>query len=285
MKVGIITTKEAPSLKILREELELRGHEMFLLSDLRIDTLEYHRGLIDTLDVIYYWCGMSFFERFVIHKEISALSKAVFLDSAIFENTLIGNKIYQSYIVSATEIRVPETISVRGCKHEDIVKKIGLPYVIKKTEDSLRGSGVCLVKGVEDFERFTAVHNKKDEILSQELIPYDEDYRVYVVGGNAVCAYRRVPVQGEFRANIALGGHGEKINDEKLLISLYKTAEQITQMFNGADIVGVDIVRHKDTKELFFIEINLGPGIKEPKKVTGINIAGLIVDYFEEKSI
>ena len=122
---------------------------------------------------------------------------------------------------------------------------------------------------------------KNEEVLYQEHVPNDGDFRVHVIGGRAVCAYKRTPAKDNFKANVAQGGAMEKVEDQELLSRLYDLSEKVAKSFNGADIVGVDLIQNKKTGSLYFIEINYIPGIKKVKEVTGVDVVEYMVDYFE----
>ena len=132
----------------------------------------------------------------------------------------------------------------------------------------------------EDFEE-ARENLKGDELLYQKFIPNDGDFRIHVIGGKSVCAYKRIPEGNNFRANVSLGGSMEKIKDKDFLSKIFKISEKVSQSFEGAEVIGVDLIKHNETGEIYFIETNELPGIKKVHDTTGVNIADKMVDYFE----
>ena len=49
------------------------------------------------------------------------------------------------------------------------------------------------------------------------------------------------------------------------------------------DIAGVDIIRHRETGELYFIEANVNPGWKGLDEALGCNTSAHIADWFLEQ--
>ena len=119
------------------------------------------------------------------------------------------------------------------------------------------------------------------ELLYQQFIPNDGDFRIHVVGGKAVCAYKRVPLGDSFKANVSQGGSMEKVTDAALLQQIFLMAEKVAASFIGCEIVGVDLMQDKNTGDLYFIETNEIPGTKQVKEVTGVDISDVMAEYFE----
>ena len=96
-------------------------------------------------------------------------------------------------------------------------------------------------------------------VYFQEFIPNDGyDFRLEIVGDKAIAMVRFVR-KNDFRAS---GGHMDYFNHELI------TKEVINFGFEIADKLGtqscaLDIVRHKETKELFLIEISYCYGVDQ----------------------
>jgi glutamate---[amino group carrier protein] ligase len=85
---------------------------------------------------------------------------------------------------------------------------------------------------------------RKQGVLVQELVPpLGHDLRIVVAAGEVVGAVRRVAADGEWRTNIALGGHREPVMApplaaRELALAAARAAE--------ADLVGVDLLPTED---------------------------------------
>jgi ribosomal protein S6--L-glutamate ligase len=153
----------------------------------------------------------------------------------------------------------------------------GAPLVIKLIEGT-QGIGVVLAEThtsaksmIEAFRGLSA------HILVQEFIKeaQGEDIRAFVVGGNVIAAMRRKAAKGEFRANIHRGGKSEKIDltDEEIDTAL-KACRAV-----GLNVAGVDMLRSNTGPKV--LEINSSPGLQGIEGATGINVAGLVIEYLE----
>jgi RimK family alpha-L-glutamate ligase len=75
--------------------------------------------------------------------------------------------------------------------------------------------------------------------LVQELVPPSGyDLRVLVAGGRVVGAIRRIAAPGEWRTNIALGGHRERVEPPADACALALACAAVA----GTDLVGVDLL-------------------------------------------
>jgi ribosomal protein S6--L-glutamate ligase len=153
----------------------------------------------------------------------------------------------------------------------------GAPLVIKLIEGT-QGIGVVLAEThtsaksmIEAFRGLSA------HILVQEFIKESqgEDIRAFVVGGKVVAAMRRKAAQGEFRANIHRGGKSESI---ELTADEIETALRACRAV-GLNVAGVDMLRSNSGPKV--LEINSSPGLQGIESATGINVAGMIIEYLE----
>ena len=102
--------------------------------------------------------------------------------------------------------------------------------------------------------------------------------RVVIIGNRVVHAYWRIAKPGEFRSNIAAGGHIELNNIPKEAIDLALfTAEKA-----GWNDVGLDII--KSNGKFYVIEANMKYG-KEGFKKSGIDYIKLMERMIENGEI
>jgi ribosomal protein S6--L-glutamate ligase len=278
MKIAIFG-KKILSTRLLKEAFEARGHSVSLLRDaLYFEPTDPESTLPSGFDAAYYVSGAGIVGRvcvsdFLNNKGIPIANKGIFLDPCFI------NKIYQAYKVSQNGILTPKTVTQVNASFDRIKSLLDSPFVLKSAFGSC-GRKVYLIKDEKEFEE-AKNDLRGDELLYQKFIPNDGDFRVHVVGGEAICAYKRVPEGDNFKANVSLGGGMEKIEDEDLLSKIFEISEKVAKSFKGAEIIGVDLMMHEETGEIYFLESNELPGIKEVHEVTGINIADKMVDYFE----
>lgn len=157
----------------------------------------------------------------------------------------------------------------------------GVPLIIKLIEGT-EGIGVFLaddmkhaVNLLKTFKQFSA------PLIVQKFIEESAgtDVRAFVVGDRIVASMQRTSNDGDFRANVALGGDTQPtiLSDLEQEIAL-KAARAI-----GINVAGVDLIR-SNTGPLV-IEINVAPGFTGLEDISGVDVAGEIIDFAVDKKI
>jgi RimK family alpha-L-glutamate ligase len=118
-----------------------------------------------------------------------------------------------------------------------------LPLVLKPRFGSW-GRDVVLCRTAADLDAAlerAALRNwfREHGALAQELVPpLGWDIRIVIAGGRVVGSARRVAAPGEWRTNVALGGHSEPMSPPPLACSLALSAAAAVR----GDLVGVDLL-------------------------------------------
>jgi len=162
---------------------------------------------------------------------------------------------------------------------KDLIRILGGPPLIIKLLEGTKGSGVVLADTQKAAESVIgAFKTLKAHILIQEFIKEADgkDLRLFVVNGKVVAAMQRSAAEGEFRANIHLGGSAQAI---KPTVEEKKLAIQAASAFN-LKIAGVDIIR--SSRGPMILEVNSSPGLEGIEKATGKDIAGSILAAIEK---
>ncbi len=152
--------------------------------------------------------------------------------------------------------------------------------IIMKTPAGTHGKGVLIADSMESANSIIdALSLLKQPFLIQQYIETEgKDYRCIVVGDEVVAVMRRVAGRGESRANIHMGGRGEKVvldeKTKKVAVSAAKAC--------SLDICAVDIL--PGVKGPLALEVNLSPGLQGITRVTGINVAEIIAKFLFDKT-
>lgn len=162
---------------------------------------------------------------------------------------------------------------------EDLIRMVGgAPLVIKLLEGT-QGKGVILADSHQSaVSIINAFKEMSTNILVQEFIKEagGSDIRCFVIGDKVVGAIKRQAKEGEFRANVHLGGQAVKVKltpqERAIAIAATKTM--------GLKVAGVDLIRSNNGP--LVLEINSSPGLEGIEKATHINIAGKIINYIEK---
>ena len=155
----------------------------------------------------------------------------------------------------------------------------GIPLVIKLLEGT-QGKGVVLAETKKAASSvLSAFRQLKANILVQEFIKEAEgkDIRALVIGDEVVGAMERTAPEGDFRANIHLGGNSKEVilsNEEKNIA--VKAAKTL-----GLGIAGVDLIKSK--RGLLVIEVNSSPGLEGIEFATKKDIASRMIKYIESQ--
>ena len=155
-----------------------------------------------------------------------------------------------------------------------ILSHFSFPFVFKECFGSF-GQQVYLINSKEELiDRI-----KKCDVwpfVIQEFIKESKgrDLRIYVVGDKVVGAMKRENKNGDFRANIEIGGVASKYEANKLEKELaLKVAKELKLNFCGVDILfgeGDDRILCEVNSNAYFTKFN---------EILGINVADLILDH------
>ncbi len=162
---------------------------------------------------------------------------------------------------------------------KDLIKMVGGAPLVVKLLEGTQGKGVVLAETQKAAESvINAFKSLRADILVQEFIREADgkDIRCFVVGGKVVGAMQRQAAEGEFRANLHLGGIASPIAIEEKERKMAIKAAKVM----GLKVAGVDIIRSATGPKL--IEVNSSPGLEGIEKATGKDIAGLMIACIEK---
>lgn len=284
MKIALITTlPELIENKRIEEEVKNFGHEFqlvdlsdfnFLISnsslvlkkitDLKTDMVIV-RGIFISLKAI---CTLIYDLR----------KKGI----KVFDNNFLNHKYSISKTtdmikLSLAKIPVPDTAFTRNIDdYYTLSEKIGFPLIIKSSRMG-KGANIFKINNKEELERIIkdiGLEDKKAQnYLLQEFIPYVHDLRVLIIGDN-IFTMKRIPKEGDFRANFSRGGSVELFDLDEEGKKLALDALHVVNMTVG----GVDILIDKDDNR-YVLEVNHIAGFVGMEKATDKNIGKLFVEH------
>lgn len=190
------------------------------------------------------------------------------------------DKLRTLQILSGTDVNIPKTAFADSpLDTKDMVKLVGGAPVVIKLLEGTQGVGVVLADTNKAAESVVnAFKSLKANILVQEFIAESRgvDLRCFVIGDKVVAAMERHAAEGEFRANIHLGGTGHKAKitpeERRMAVKAAKAME--------LRVAGVDIIRSKSGPMI--LEINSSPGLEGVEGATKKDIAGLMIEHIEK---
>lgn len=277
--------------KRLSDEAQKRGHKVTMLRAPRCSMTFDGKGTLGLRNG-----GRKFPELDLVIPRVSLLSN-VNIKAAIVEQmqlmgipTLNGyqsitkakSKLKTLQILSHFGIPVVKTMVINSPQYlKDAVKFIGNFPIIMKTIYGSYGAGVAIVESDRAVKSTYGLLEGSIEgnnaILLQEYIAEAEgkDIRIFVVGGEMVAAMQRNAEDGDFRSNVGQGGSGGPYTPTEEEVHLAIKATKAI----GLEVAGVDIIQTKHGPAI--MEVNANPGFKELEEVSGVNVAGAIIEYAE----
>ncbi|TXF90367.1 RimK family alpha-L-glutamate ligase [Neolewinella aurantiaca] len=160
-------------------------------------------------------------------------------------------------------------------------KTMGSYPIVVKLLESTHGVGVALAHTPYQLERIAEGFLRlQDRVILQEFIAESDgrDIRAFVVGNEVVAAMERKAGPDEFRANMHRGATARQVElsaeDEALAIRAAKIV--------GVEVAGVDLI--PSNRGHLIMEVNASPGLEGIETHTGIDIAGVIVEYAVNKA-
>jgi ribosomal protein S6--L-glutamate ligase len=160
----------------------------------------------------------------------------------------------------------------------EIIKMVGGAPLIVKLLEGTQGKGVVMAETANAAESvINAFKSLQVNILVQEYIKEagGKDIRCFVIDGEVVGSIQRQAAEGDFRANLHLGG---KASTVRITAEEKEMAIKATKIM-GLDVAGVDIIRSKTGPKV--LEINSSPGLEGIEGVTGKDIAGMMIECIE----
>lgn len=221
----------------------------FGLSD-GVEALYYRNELVTTLPKVV-------FARGNCYKLMQYLNRHGVKIINGFMNMVHMKDKWQTYLdLKAQNILQPDTFnSNQVLEYEDIVDKIGTPFIIKYRFGA-QGKSVYLINSKDEY--LDVVSNYYfDDLIIQEYISssYGRDIRIFVVGDKYFGVIRDNS-DNDFRANLAQGGISYKFDIPDTLLSIIKTIQDTIE----AEIVGLDFLI--DGENYTFCEANGNAGYK-----------------------
>ena len=203
--------------------------------------------------------------------------------SAVRSDALLRarNKLRSLQLLQRADVPVPRSVFLHDLGDlESAIDLLNGPPIIIKLLESTHGAGVVLAESRTSAISVTeAFVRNKQPVLLQEYIHESggADLRVFVVGGQVVATMLRQAAAGEFRSNLHRGATATVVAlspaEEKLAIQAAKVLR--------LGIAGVDILR--SDRGPLVIEVNASPGLEGIETYTGIDVAGHIIRYVEQR--
>lgn len=288
MKIGILSRNPRiySTHRLVKAALS-RGHQVQVVNPLRCymnitsakPMVHYRDNILNDFDAIIPRIGASVtFYGTAILRQFEMMGMYALNDSTSI--TRSRDKLRSLQILSRSGIGLPTTSYAHSTKMtEKLIEMVGgAPCVIKLIEGT-QGKGVILAETPKAAESvIDGLRQMKAHFLVQEFIKESNgcDIRAFIIGDKVVASMMRKAKEGEFRSNLHRGGSAIPVEISK---------EEATMALNaaralGLNVAGVDLLR--SSRGPLVLEVNSSPGLQGIEASTGLDIAGMIIDYIEK---
>lgn len=290
MKIAILSRDGTLySCKRLREAAEDRGHFIDVIDPLycfmninpAAPTLHYRGRQLGSYDAVIPRIGSAnTFYGTAVLRQFELLGSYPLNESVSI--TRARDKLRSLQLLAREGIDLPIT----GFAHSpddtrDLIELVGGAPLVVKLVEGTQGIGVVLAETRQAAQCvIDAFRGLNAHILVQEYICEAQgcDVRCLVVGGRVVAAIERQAKAEDFRSNLHRGGTARTVSiTAKERAIAVKAAATL-----GLDVAGVDILRA--ARGPLVMEVNASPGLEGVETTTGLNIAGIMIEYIEQRA-
>src|ERR1700739_463793 len=291
MKIVILSrSPNAYSTKRLVDAGKIRGHEILVVDNLKcVLVIEQGRphiyykdeeikdvnAVIPRIGASVTFYGAAVVRQFEMMKIFTAVESQALVRSR--------DKLRCLQLLAKSGIAIPKSAFVSTPKHvENVIELVGGAPVVIKLLEGTQGIGVILAETKNSAKSVVeAFLDVEVDILVQEFIKEagGQDVRAFVVDGQVVGAMKRTGAKGDFRSNLHRGGTAEVVK----LTSQEKNMAIRAAKLLGLGVAGVDML--PTSKGLVVNEVNSSPGLEGIEKVTGVDIAGKVIEYVERNEV
>ncbi len=282
MKIALVTT--LPGLKEnerIATEAKNLGHE-FELVDLKDfnfflkPELEQQLVHLDADVVVVRGIFNSIKATATILESLRKKGVRIFDNNFLTQQYLI-DKVTDLLKLSLNNIPVPKTAYSRNFQdYLQMADDLKYPVIFKSTRMG-KGANVFKLENRTSLEELLNDLQQKGKnaksYLMQEFVDYEHDLRVLVIG-ERIFTMKRIPGDGEFRANFSLGGKVELFDLDSDGQALARQALKAV----GMSVGGVDILIDKQNKR-YILEVNHTAGMVGMEEATGENITQIYLNH------
>ena len=192
--------------------------------------------------------------------------------------TKVRNKYFAYQTLAAAGLDMPETVYATSLATCQLARQRFAPLAsVVKPISGRQGTGVHRLDDriALPADIIAELEAKRGVLVQAYIEPFKRrDLRILVVGGQIVGAVSLEPPQGDFRANVHIGGKASPIDlPDRWARAACRAVEAL-----GLDIAGVDIMIPADGDPMV-VEVNYSPGFRGLETATGIDVAGRMMDY------
>ncbi len=201
------------------------------------------------------------------------------INDAVLQRPFVAYKFVQQ-MVAEHDKHVPHIATYRFHLLKELkaaieANMLHYPFIAKPNYGA-QGKGIVLVKSAIQLKEIKPIIS---DMVFQNFIPNDGDWRIIVFEGRALGVMKRIARKGHYLNNISQGGSSEHETDPEVVREVSNIAVRMANNI-GYKLCGVDVIQDKSTGAFFFLEINSAPewdGDNGFQAMTGVNVAEEVV--------
>lgn len=270
----------------LLQEWQAQGHDGIIINPLTTIIETGENGLqfdfssygLSTINAIVVFESLAHFDLYGLVELLAQQYGArVFFNGEKDRVLSIHSALFRYNKLLRAGILMPHTKIVAAGAFDLIMADVKYPVVLKRIRSSAKKAIGLAYNESELRELIQKLHRTGAFYQLREYIEHDKEWRVMMVGGEPVSVLERAGRSEAFLASFAddairIGRTIEEVPD------VIDVARQVNKGM-GDDLQGIDIIRGRKNGELYVIDVNPAPSYAVSEEITGINIAGKIVEY------
>jgi RimK family alpha-L-glutamate ligase len=251
----------------------------FITADNVIGVYYQNKSIVDEYDVLIARTFYPFISEALTVARLFHTAGKMVIDASLADEGFVVSKMHDYLILAQHGLPVPRTWQITDpAKISALASQLGYPCVLKGIHGS-HGTHVHLVNNTNDIATKLASYSR-GELMLQEYLPANEDYRLMVVGYRTLpLMVSREPTPGDFRTNVGLGHSvaAHRVADFDGLGTIAQEAASVLRR----EFAGVDIRFHKGKPVV--LEVNRRPIFENFERVTDLDVAGQFLQYVVDK--
>ncbi len=236
--------------------------------------------LLETYDILFVRTFFPYISEALTVARLFHDAGKIVIDQSLTDEGYAVSKMHDQLVLTRNGVPTPRTWQVFNPRQvEKLADELTYPCLLKGVHGA-RGEHVYLVQDSEQLNR-RLWHYPCGELMLQEYLPADEDYRVFVLGYHALpVMVSRKPPKGDFRTNFSVGGkfirrHLSEFPEFQSLAE--RAARALRREFTAVDIRfkgGLPVV----------LEVNRQPDFQGFERATQYDMASEVVGYIVQRA-
>lgn len=257
----------------------------------------FYKGTdLDEFDVWYFRSVGSELEwSKLLQMYANKLKKVVVDEYLLSEGPLRRFKSVMGWQLDAAGVNYPKWVMLPSLAAiEKEIVNWSYPVIVKLSQGGRHGMGTFLIKNTENLKELRELYETRKQqaeaekremrpwrdLLLQEFIPNDGDFRVYVVGYKLVAGFKRQMKEDKLVLNKSVG---KSIGLKEVPDEVAAVAEAAARAVE-VEVAGIDLVQDSRNGKVYIVEVNEAPEFKVMEKRTGANIPAEIIKYLMKKA-